>query len=379
MVAGRPRRPTVAVLTMTSWGPVYARVARWLGVGLSEIGVPADVVFVDRPSSGCLPAGSPGAGPACGRVQERTLGVGRARWCLPALTEYLATQRPVLTIATPGAIGALALIAGRISRLDVVPWLSTIPTLDRADISSSVRCGEAVSGLLHRGAYRVAAVSDGVRDALVSAFGRHQPRGGVVVLPDPVDAREVRGLSLPHAGRSGRLRLCAVGRLVSAKGFDVLVDAVSVARLGQRWELLIVGEGPMRSSLEHRISAHGLQHHVRLIGSVENPYPILASADISVSASRWEGFGVSVVEALALGVPQVATTCPGGVSGILGNGSYGVMVPPDDPVALADAISALAEDQDRRNALAAQGRQRAMAYAPQVVAAKLLELVREPE
>lgn len=360
---------------MASWGPVYPRIARWLGSGLVELGTPADVVFVDRSVPVRLPSLGRGSALAGSNLRELALGARHARWCLPALTAYLGTQRPAITIATPGAIGALALLAGWAVRLDVVPWISTIPQLDRADLARVVRCAEMLSHQVHGRAAQVAAVSDGVRDALVSTFGRHQPPGGIAVVPNPIDAAEVRASSVPHTGHTGRLRLCAVGRLVRAKGFDVLIDAVSVAHLGRRWELLIVGEGPMRASLEHRIRARGLDGFVRLVGRVENPYPLIASADISISASRWEGFGVSVLEALALGVPQVASNCPGGVADILGGGTYGVMVPPGDPLALARGIEALADDHVRRAELAARGPERVRSYTPRAVAEQVLGLI----
>lgn len=372
----RSDSPTVAVVTMASWGPVYPRIARWLGAGLAEIGARADVVFIDRPVAARSPTGGPGAGSAPADVREVALGVGHVRWCLPALAAYMAARTPAITVATPGAIGTAALLAGRVVGLDVVPWISTIPRLDRADISALPRCAEMLSGRVHRRAGRIAAVSAGVRDALVSAFGPRLPSGGIVVLPNPADASEIRRSSMPHAGRNGRLRLCAVGRLVRAKGFDVLVDALSVAHLGRHWELLIIGEGPMRASLEHRIGARGLGDHVRLLGSLDNPYPVLASADIALSASRWEGFGVVVLEALALGVPQVATTCPGGVAEILGDGTYGVLVPPDDPVALAEGLGALADDRQRRADLAAKGRHRVTSYAPRIIAEQVFGMVK---
>jgi glycosyltransferase involved in cell wall biosynthesis len=98
---------------------------------------------------------------------------------------------------------------------------------------------------------------------------------------------------------------------------------------------------------------------------------------VAVQASRWEGFGVAILEALSLGVPQIATDCPGGISEVLGHGEYGLLVPPDSAAELAVAIGRLASDKQLRKTLAERGPTRAAMYAPARVAAQMVALACE--
>ena len=360
---------------MTSWGPVYGRIARWLGTGFAEIGVRADIVCLGQ-ADPVLPAFGHSRTEAPTSVRQVELGLSRARWALPKLVRYLKEERPSMTLATPGAIGSVAVIAGKVTGQPAVPWVSTVPRMDEADIPRYLR-HRFISDRLHARAPKVAAVSNGVRDAIAADLAGLMDPEGIVVIPNPVDAEEVRRLGYPAAMRSTRLRLCSVGRLASAKGFDVLIDALALASLGKAWELLIVGDGPLRIPLERRAAQLKLEENVRFLGWLENPYPVVASADIAVQASRWEGFGVAMLEAMALGVPQVGTNCPGGVAEVLDNGTYGMLVPPEDPVALGEALVRLGDDKDLRTHMAEQGQVRAAHFTPARVAAQVADLAEQ--
>ncbi len=357
---------------MRPWGTAYVRIARWLGVGLSQIGACADIVYLD-------------GGPAVARnssVHEIQLGIGNARWGLGKLARYLGERRPAMTLATPGSIGLLTLVAGHPTGRVVVPWEATVPRLDAQDVPRRVRGYGALSRRAYRRARRVAAVSHGVRDALVvDLAARGLSRGlspdDLVVIPNPVDADEIRRLSQPIAQRGGKLRFCSVGRLVTAKGFDVLIEALALARLGSAWELLIIGEGARRASLEALVHHHRLEDRVRFLGWVENPWPVMASADVAVTASRWEGFGMAAAEALALGLPEIGSDCPGGIGEMLGYGEYGVVVPPDDPSHLADALTLLADNARLRRELGEKALERAKEYAPARIAERIVHLAEE--
>lgn len=368
-------RPLLSVVTMASWGPAFPRVARWLGAGFRQVDATTDIVYLDqrlRVFEATPPSQGQDAGP--GRVREIELGARRARSALPRLVGYLRDRRPGITLATPGTIGSLAVVAGALARCSVLPWEQTVPAMDRADVPRYLRPSASVSGYLYRRAPKVVAVSEGVRAAVLAGLGPDIGPERVVVVPNPIDAEEIRRLAEPAAPRSGRLRFCSIGRLVSAKGFDVLIEAVAIAGLGSDWELIVVGDGPLRRDLERLVAERGLTGHVSFLGRVDNPYPILASADVAVQASRWEGFGIAVLEALALGVPLVATSCPGGVAEILEGGRYGVLVPPDDAAALARTLRAVAEDRELVRRLARDGPERASVYAPVEVARRMVDL-----
>lgn len=367
-------RPLVAFAVMTSWGPAYPRIARWMRTGLREVGARADVVYIDRATSDPVRDHRP-ATDDDSRVRQVVLGARRARVAIPRLVGYLRDVQPSMTLVTPGgAIGAIAVVAGALARQQVLPWETTVPLMDLADVPRYLGTVKRVTDRLYGHAPRVVAVSHGVRDALIADLGARIGPDRFVVIPNPVDGDEVRRLASPRAARTGRLRLCSVGRLASAKGFDVLIRALALADLGEAWELVIVGDGPLRSQIERSVAQLGLVDHVRLVGHLANPYPVLASADIAVQASRWEGFGVAALEALALGVPLIATSCPGGMAEILDGGQFGILVPPDDAHELARAIRKVADDKELRGRLTELGLARAAAYAPGRIAQQVVDL-----
>jgi glycosyltransferase involved in cell wall biosynthesis len=131
---------------------------------------------------------------------------------------------------------------------------------------------------------------------------------------------------------------------VPQKDFTTLLDAVAQAGRSTRLQLVILGEGPERSRLEDHAVSLGIAERVQFPGFLANPYPVLARARVFVSSSRFEGFGIAIVEAMTLRVPVVATDCRSGPAEILGHGSFGRLVPVGDSAALAAAIGAALAD-----------------------------------
>jgi glycosyltransferase involved in cell wall biosynthesis len=185
---------------------------------------------------------------------------------------------------------------------------------------------------------RVVAVSDAV-----AAWARQAgvPERQLVVIHDGVDLDRFG----PWIGGE---RLLGVGRLVPQKGFDVLVKAARRLGVG----LDIAGEGPLASSLQ----APG----VRLLGPVDDVPALLSRAAAVVVPSRWEGFGMVALEGMAAGVPVVASAVGGLVEVV---GDAGLLVPPDDPDALAVAIGRVLSDPGLRSELSARGRARAARFS----------------
>jgi glycosyltransferase involved in cell wall biosynthesis len=195
------------------------------------------------------------------------------------------------------------------------------------------------------------------------------------VLPNPIDAEEIRRVASASSSGGRRFRVCAAGRLVWEKGFDVLLEGFALAcnEMGQPCELLVLGEGPRRQELNERARALAIHDQVCFAGFVDNPYPVLASADVFVHPARWEGFGVVVAEAMALGVPIIATACPGGPKDILDGGRAGILVPPEHPQELAHALVRVLQDFAFRTRLASLAKERVEAYRPAAVAETIVE------
>jgi len=149
-----------------------------------------------------------------------------------------------------------------------------------------------------------------------------------------------------------------VGRLVPIKGHRYLIDAVGRTR--DRVSGLVVlfaGDGPLRSQLERHAAAVGVGDRVRFLGMREDVPELLSCSDLFVLPSLNEGLGLVLVEAMAMGVPCVATDV-GGVPEVVVERT-GVLVPPRDPRALADAVVSLVDDPGRAREMGARGKVRA--------------------
>ena len=170
--------------------------------------------------------------------------------------------------------------------------------------------------------------------------------------------------------------LVTVGRLAHEKGHDVLIAAAS--RLAGEWpsaQVLIAGEGEGRDGLQQLIDQAGLSERVRLVGQVQDVDGLLRAADVFAFPSRREGTPFALLEAMSATVPVVAADF-GGADEIVDSGENGIVVPRDDPVALAEAINGLLRDPARARALAERGRERAAQFSEPVMIRSTLALLR---
>ena len=152
-----------------------------------------------------------------------------------------------------------------------------------------------------------------------------------------------------------------VAALAPHKGQKHLVAAAkSIVRAVPDARMLIVGDGELREPLERQIKDLGLERHVMLTGFRPDAVGLIKSFDVFVLSSITEGLGSAVLEAMAASRPVVATRA-GGIPEAVIDGTTGLLVPPNDAHALADAIVSLLRDPERRERLAAAGRERVAA------------------
>jgi glycosyltransferase involved in cell wall biosynthesis len=221
-------------------------------------------------------------------------------------------------------------------------------------ISTCVDRYIAVSAEVARGLRENFGIADGqievVHNAIpIARFDRSAPQG--------LRAALTRGAERPI--------VLTPARLHPQKGHDVLLDAI---RGVPEATFVLAGDGPLRGPLEARARALGIADRVVFLGERDDVPDLLAAADLFVLPSLWEGLPLSLLEAMAAEKPVIATAI-GGTDEAVSDGRTGLLVPPSDPVALAEAIRRLLRDPDLARQLAHAGKarvQREFAEGPMV-------------
>ncbi|MBU0480054.1 MAG: glycosyltransferase [Proteobacteria bacterium] len=202
---------------------------------------------------------------------------------------------------------------------------------------------------------RIVAVSEGIAGEIRSMIPAHAADHVSVICNPVIDSSvfEKASQTLDEQWLEDKKvpLMVASGRLSHQKGFDILLEAVSILREKMVVKLLILGEGEMRERLMDDISRLSLEEDVRLVGFKVNPYPYYKNADVFVMSSRWEGQPLALIEALAMGTRVVSTDCRTGPREILQGGRLGVLVPSEDPRALAEGIEAALRNPANKNLL----------------------------
>ena len=340
-----------------------------------------------------------------GGIAIRRIGPGGERssvgkWLMtPAIVGWLtrrASAYDVVCCVDYRATGVAALLARRMTRRPVVFQAQTTgvlsgdnvdPLLRRAGIGPAGPIAKAVKApvrALYRGADAFACIS---RDIERETLACGVPRERVWYLPNAIDMTHFRPAA---AGERDRLRhvlglptdrvICLfVGRLSREKGVLELLEAW---RLLQPSGAFLVMAGPDMTGHAWDAGApgrvfvqqHGLQDSVRFVGPLADVASMIKAADLVVQPSHFEALGLSAIEALACGVPLVASAV-GGLLDFIVDGENGRLVPPQDPSALAAGIGPLVSDAGARARLAAGARQSVLQeYDEQVVFGRMRAL-----
>jgi glycosyltransferase involved in cell wall biosynthesis len=174
--------------------------------------------------------------------------------------------------------------------------------------------------------------------------------------------------------------MIAVATFKPQKGHRVLVEAVdAVARRVPRLHVLLVGDGELAGSISAEIATRGLAGRIHMLGTRRDVADLLAASDSFVLPSLWEGLPVALVEAMASGLPVVATAVSG-TSQVVDQGVTGWLVPAGDAAALAEAIAQLVSDPARAAAIGAAGRAHVTrVFGAAAQAERLVELFRRTD
>lgn len=258
-----------------------------------------------------------------------------------------------------GTANTLGPAAAALARRPCIATLHTV-NLARSERRPGTQLRRRTGDLMvRRAATVVVAVGHAVREAQADRTGHRD----IAVIPNPAPsgapisaderARERGRLGLSETG----MVLLSVGRLEPPKGLNVLLT--SLASIGDATHLVIVGDGSQRHDLEQQAAALGISERVHLIGQTDRVASVLAAADVFVSSSLREGMPMAILEAMARGLPVLATAVGDVASTVAG---AGIVVQPERADELADGIRRLTADAGLRASLGSEGLRRAAEY-----------------
>jgi glycosyltransferase involved in cell wall biosynthesis len=285
------------------------------------------------------------------RHVRRALSLWRDPLGLVELLVVIRRFRPHIVHASSSKAGILGRLAA---------WLARVPVRIFTVHGWAFAAYSGVPGWLYRVAERsmlpftsaTICVAEYERHAGIAAGACRAEQ--TVVIPNAVDVG-----AFPRAKHRGRVvELISVGRLREPKDFMTLARALARVERGS-FRATLVGDGPDRSMIEDELARLGLTETVRLLGDRSDVPELLAEADAFVCSSRSEGMPISILEAMAVGLPVVASAV-GGVPEIVEDGRTGVLVAPAAEAALADALARLIDDRVLRERMGRAGHEAAL-------------------
>ncbi len=324
---------------------------------------------------GVRPIAVPGLG--------RSIHPGRDLAALRHLVREFRAFRPHIVHTHAAKAGALGRLAAWIARAPVTVHTFHGHVLRGYFNPMVAGAFRTIERALARRTTRIVALSPGQReDLLAMRIGRPE-RVAVVPLGLELDAlleaQARRGALRRHLGVPPEARLVGiVARLVPIKDHATFFAAAArVAQADPATRFVVAGDGPLRADLEVMAAAGELRGRTHFLGWWENLPALYADLDVVALTSRNEGTPVCLLEAMAAGVPVVATRV-GGVPDVVRHEETGLLVPPGDPAALAVALASLLADPERRSALGLAGRRAAYpAYDVKTLIARVEALYRE--
>lgn len=193
----------------------------------------------------------------------------------------------------------------------------------------------------------VIVVSEAERDDLIKNFKISSEL--IHVIYDPINIQKICEMAQEDVDiLYDKPTIVSVGRLVYSKGFDVLLKAFKKVNVHIDSKLLILGTGEKKKELIDLSESLNLKDEVVFCGFKHNPFKYMKRSDIFCTATRNEGLGNAIIEAMALGLPVIASDCLSGPAQILDRGKYGILVPLENPDALAHAMIEVLRDENLR-------------------------------
>lgn len=273
---------------------------------------------------------------------------GQRSW-LPGMVRRTRWLRTVIRASKPSAVISF------IDRTNVVALLAaqglSVPVIVSERIHPEMYDPGRIWAVLRQWVYPAAAAIVLQTHDIAEWARQRFPQSRLAVIPNPLPP------DIPDASAESRPEIIAVGRLTAQKGFDLLIDAFSRIHLRwPEWRLRILGEGDARALLSQQIASLGLEQSVELAGRQADAVQQMARASIFVLSSRYEGFPNVLMEAMATGRAVIAANCRSGPADLIEHHVNGLLVPPNDVGALAEAMEQMLSSPERRIAMARAAR-----------------------
>jgi len=377
--AGSPR---LALFCHRVDNRAIARLSLVLGGELGAMGCDVSLVV-----TGVDPSSAPAIPPHL-RLVDLGLRIGSTMEAVPSLAAWLRRARPDVLFAQHNGPNRAAVVARALAR---VP--TRIVTVEQNHYSSYIspagggwrhrRLRDRLTGWIYPRADRVTGVSPDVVADLETRFPG--VRGRTAVLPNPGPSPEqvaalgpapvdVPWLASPRAWRV----IVNVANVIPRKGQDLLIEALpEVRRRAGDVRLVFVGRidnAAYHAAVMNRARELGVADQIQFLGFRDDRLSLVVASDAFALASRNEGAPLSILEAMACGVPVVATDCTSGPAFLLDGGRCGTLVPVDDVPALAAGLVLVLTDPDLRARLVPAARERAAAFTPRRAAEAYLAL-----
>jgi glycosyltransferase involved in cell wall biosynthesis len=347
----------------------HANVVSRLALGLVETGQAETTIvcYSDDPPPSWLPP----------EVRIHRLGVERVSRSVPSLIRYLRAEQPDVLITRQVHANFVGLAAARMAR--AAGWRGRIILAQDQFVELchqlNRRDNKWVAKAIYRFADGLVAPSPSVRDNAVESCGLKPSSAALVPNPIPKFTGTIGPAPHPWLQPGEPPVFVNIGNMLHVKRVDLLIDAFARVRRDHDARLLIVGQGPDRSSADEQIRRLGLSGQAETTGWVDDVLQYAAHAWALVHSSDEDGFAQVLTEAMSVGCPVVtADSLGGGPRFVTEDGKYGLLVPRSDPAKLAGAMVEMLQPEVRAH-FAELGYQRVEAFSPVACAGTLLDFL----
>lgn len=261
---------------------------------------------------------------------------------LPKLIDYLKKSHPDIIFTSQMHVSTIAVWATKLAQVQTKVIIRQPTMLAPAHEKKSwlIDFKQKIFLSTSKFAHKIIVTSENMASEFCALSDVSRDKIEIIYNPVPIESIKIKmnKISNNFSINPNLPIILGVGRLVEVKDFETLIKSFSIVRKSIPAQLIILGEGPLRSKLDSLIESLELKNDVHMLGFVENPYEYMKLSKVFVLSSLWEGFPNGMVEAMTCGTAIVSTNCEGGASEILEEGKWGQLVPVRHENAMANAI-----------------------------------------